>query len=262
MKRAGSPLLVVCLLVGVVGCGNHLRRELLESELRNREIHNRELKDELQRHEHHSDALQREINSLRQKSKITPEQAAQTFTLRRIALGRMTGGVDNDKTPGDEALQVYLEPYDGDDHVIKAPGQVQIDVLQITSEGMKVPLSTWDIGPEQLRRSWRSGLLSSGYVLVLPWKVTPMTQNVRVVARLTLSDGRTFEADRDVKIRLSQPRPLLVPPHDELAPPPRKLEGFEPVRLRPATSATPSDWRPALSDWRPASPNDEAGSIR
>ena len=44
--------------------------------------------------------------------RISPEMASQTYTLRSLALGRQTGGYDNDDIPGDEALQVGVEPPD------------------------------------------------------------------------------------------------------------------------------------------------------
>src|SRR5439155_24466275 len=54
-----------------------------------------------------------------------------------------------------------------------------------------------------LRKTWRSGLLSSGYQVVLPWKAWPSSEKLRVTARFTLVDGRSFEADKDVSIRLT-----------------------------------------------------------
>jgi len=58
---------------------------------------------------------------------------------------------------------VVIEPRDYDDHSIKAPGTVHISVLEITPQGVKTPLCSWDISAEQLRQNWRQGLLSTGY---------------------------------------------------------------------------------------------------
>ena len=189
----------------LAGCKN---RELVENELRARDIQYREALDELGRSEAQNQAMQRELDALRQGARVTPEQAAQMFGIRRIVLGRTTGGYDNDGLPGDEALQVVIEPRDAADHSIKAPGRVQILALEINFQGVKTPIGEWSIGPEQLRQTWKQGLLSTGYVLILPWKTPPQSENLRIIARLAMPDGRVYEVDKDVKVRLLPGRGL------------------------------------------------------
>src|SRR5437870_3140659 len=132
-----ATLFVLCGLL--VGCGWR-NRELLENELRAKEIQYNELRDEHERTEHYNRSLEREVNSLHQGEKILPEQAAQTFGLKRITLGRMTAGVDTDNKAGDDALQVVVEPRDGADHLVKAPGTLHVLALQVDSQGIKTPL--------------------------------------------------------------------------------------------------------------------------
>lgn len=223
----------------VVGCRN-TNQELLESELRARDFQLRELKDEFAKTRHVNQALLYENAALRQHMPVSPEHAAQTFGLRRLVLGRLTGSIDKDGLPGDDVLEVHLEPRDSDDHLIKAPGQLQVLALEISPEGLKTAIGSWDIGPEELRRAWRSGLLSTGYVLHLTWQKRPMAETVRVIARLVLSDGRAFEADRDIRVRPTahMPRPMMPPADVELPlPPPRKLDPHTPEPL------TPMHWR-------------------
>ena len=206
MRRRRGLLLGLALLLGSAGCRNC---DLVEAELRTLERDLTELKGELFRSEAHNEALQREMRNLRQGAvKATPEEASQQFTLRQIVLGRGTGGYDKDNCPGDDALQVVLEPRDGDGHAVKASGSLYVEVVEINREGLKTFLSSWDVPPEQLRRTWRSGFLSSGYDVVLPWKAWPNSDKLRVVARFSLADGRTFEADKDVTIRLTPAAPL------------------------------------------------------
>jgi hypothetical protein len=206
--------------LGAVGCRNC---DLVEAELRTRENEMRELKAELFHITAQNEALHREMSLLRQGGPaLPPELAGQTCTIKQIVLGRQTGGYDYDDCPGDEALQVALEPRDVDDHTIKAPGALHVDALQIDPAGLKVPLCSWDVRPDQLRRTWRSGLLSTGYQVVLPWKTWPTTEKLRIVARFTLADGRVFEADKDVTIHLvpaAKRKPLPGPPLEEVTEP-------------------------------------------
>lgn len=228
--RAVLTVLCPLFVLSAVGCRNNC--ELVEAELRTRERDLRELRDELCRTEAYNEALERELRALRQGgvSHVYPEEASQKYALQSVVLGRQTGGVNNDDCPGDEALQVVLEPRDPDGHAIKAPGALQVTILEVSREGQKVPLCSWQVAPDQLRRSWRGGLWSTGYFVVLPWKKWPTTEKLRVVAQLTLSDGRTFEADKDITVRLipeahRQPLPLEAAEPATPLPPPRKLEG-------------------------------------
>src|SRR6266542_678556 len=95
-------VLLVPLLFTSAGCRN--KTDVLEIELRTREHLYRDLLEEHQRSEGRITALQLEIEALRKGSKLTPEQAASTYGLRRIVLGRATGEIDNDSVPGDELL--------------------------------------------------------------------------------------------------------------------------------------------------------------
>jgi hypothetical protein len=222
-------------LLALAGCRNHC--DLVEAELRTREMQLIDLRTERDHLFSHNEALQREIVALRGGSpfKMSPEEAAQTFTLRSLVLGRQTGGLDDDGKPGDEALQVHVEPRDNDGHPIKAPGVLIIRAVEITPEGLKKPLCSWELSGDNLRRTWKNGLLSTGYYMVLPWKAWPTNEKVRVVAQFTLSDGRTFEAEKDVTVRLvplAQRRPPLELPPDAggegpALPPPRKSDGTD-----------------------------------
>jgi hypothetical protein len=265
MKHTRVSLLcwpIIALTIVAGGCHNC---DLVEAELRSRESDLLRLRGDLYRAESENAALHRELHDVRQGAGVAliPELASQTYPVRQVVLGRLTGGYDEDDCPGDEALQVVLEPRDADGHALKAPGFVRIVVLEITPEGLKAPLSSWDISPDQLRRTWRDGLLSTGYHVVLPWKAWPASNRLRVVAQFTLADGRLFEAEKDVTVHLPPaayrkplPRPaireemgpdLSVPeapaprPLDERKAPPAGSEGgglsrgpvllLKPVRL-------------------------------
>jgi hypothetical protein len=232
--------------------------DLVEAELRTKERLLREARDELCKAELFNEALVNELRCIRPQSHapISPEQASQIYTLKEITLGRTTGGHDSDGIAGDEALHVLLEPRDPDGHAVKAPGAVRVEAAQVSPEGIKAPLCFWDVSPVELRRSWRSGLFSNGYDLILPWKVMPTSDKVRVTVRLSAADGRVFEADKDVAIRLGgegvpKHGPVFGPEGIEIMPPPDALPAprLAPVdqgpELQPATRTglKPADWQ-------------------
>ena len=157
-----------------------------------------------------------------------------TLALKEIALGNGTGGANNNHQHGDEALQVVLVPKDDDGSAVKVPGRVVILGFEIAPNGTKVPIGRWDVAPENLRRYWRSGLLATGYYLLMQWDKPPTTEKLRIAVRMTTLDGRVFETDRDVTVR-----PMIgVPqPPTEVLPPPTISE-------RPAVRIGRDPFRP------------------
>jgi hypothetical protein len=181
-------------------------------------------------------ALMREMQGTRpgytvESAPQFPSPSTLSYSVKKITLGRLTGGYDDDGWPGDEALEVALEPRDPDDHTIKAPGTLFVSVLAIDPQGQKVPIGSWKVEPDELRRTWKAGLLGTGYHVILPWKGPPPSKKIRIIARFALPDGRTLEAEKDVTIRPPTelkpgPAPVIVPdgPQIEEAPPPARTE--------------------------------------
>lgn len=244
--------MALSLVAAAQGCRHN--KDLLENELRDRDKQYREALEELGKAEHRSDAQQREIEALRRGATISPELAAQTFGLKRITFGRGTGGVNNDSAPGDEALQIVLEPRDSDDHIIKAPGVLYVLAVEVNTQGLKTPFSSWTVPEAKLRQSWKQGLLNTGYSLILPWLNLPQTENVRVVARLVTPDGRIFETDKDIRVHLvpGAPRRPEGPPLDCPIPPgavdPFALPAGHAAAHSPAATTSASRWQAAPLD--------------
>lgn len=236
------------LITGLGGCRAN-KCGPIEAELRAREDDVRVLRDELDRSEFINQALSRELCAVRgQPGPLgVIEKPSEPYPVRSIRLGRGTSGRAAD-CGGDDALQVQVEPIDCDGQTLKAPGCLYVEAIEVTKEGLKRVLSTWEVPQEELRRKYQNGLINSGYMLTLPWKTPPSTEKLRVLARFTLVDGRVFEADKDITVRVLPehkrrtitapvmpaptpvPKPMLPAPMETVpekpAPPPEKaVEG-------------------------------------
>jgi hypothetical protein len=206
--RVFAAGVVISLLL--TGCKSNKRYDLLEAELRTR---NRELAEARQALDQ-SRTINRAYESA-QGSALpgTPVHPVSAGTgagcpVREIALGRGTGGVDDDGAPGDECLMVVIVPTDEDRSAVKVPARATVAAWEVTTQGIKTPIGAWEVPADRLRPTWRSGLLATGYFVSLPWQTYPTTNKVRVAVRLTTTDGRVFEADRDV---LVNPVPQAIP---------------------------------------------------
>jgi hypothetical protein len=233
MRWPRALLIGTALLAPLSGCRSC---DQVERALRGREIELRETKEELERQQAINHALQLEVDALHAPSGVPgveTDKPAAAYPVRSLVLGNQTGGVEDGGTCGDQALQVIVQPKDADNSVIKVPGSLIVQAIEVTPQGLKRPLSTWEVTPDQLSRTWRDGLLSKGYALTFPWKIWPSTEKLRVVVQMRLQDGRLFEADRDVTVhlpppsqrRVLPPEPPADPPKEEPLPKPRPAEG-------------------------------------
>jgi hypothetical protein len=276
MVRRRCLAFLAGLFLLIAGC--HIQNcELVETALRDRECKLRELSEELDRLRGQNASLERELGVVRttDSSKVvmpSPELASQTYTLTTLELGMQTGGYNNDRVAGDEMLQVVVIPKDPDKHAIKAPGTLDVFAYEITQEGIKNPIGSWRVSPDQLRKTWSNNILASAYFVRLPWKAFPTLKKMRVLTRFTLNDNRRFEAEKDFEVMLVEPQdqkiqpcdypdvPLImesVPsgPAEMTLPMPRKAEppvappSEGPVIPAPKTTTaeTASHWQPAQS---------------
>ena len=268
------PWLSVCLLtlVLITGCQNQ-RQELVESELRCMVQRIEELEKERARLKGEVGQLESELDTQQRKAAKAPQPTGATLIVKRITLGRLTGGYRKDPAIlHDDALQVLLEPRDADGASVKAPGTVHIDAYELTPEGLKAPLSGWDITSGELRRTWDAPLIGGPcYRIELPWKAWPTTERLKVVVRFTTLDGQPFEVEKEVDVRLPERRlrsqPTTIPgpplPTDTVPTLPPPASGPVPTDraplilpecppgAAPAPMLSPGPVLP-LSSWRPA----------
>jgi hypothetical protein len=202
---------LLLLLTGLLtGCRSNKRYDGIEAELRSKDRELAETRAALER----SQNLNRAYDQSQRAAPSVPGMPVGASNaacgIREIVLGRGTGGVDEDGLPGDESLMVVIVPRDEDRSEVKIAGRAQIAAWEVTPQGLKNPIGSWDIPAERLRPTWRNGLMSTGYFVALPWQTYPTTYKVRVAVRFTTTDGNTFEADRDLTVR---PVPQAVPRH-------------------------------------------------
>lgn len=223
LRRAAFLLPVACLLLagcrGLRGIGKpDDRYELLTAELRTRERELIEARAELEHLRLLAQTYQRQTPHM--PACPTPAFGATggvpTLPVREITLGSGTGGVDDDGQPGDESLTVVVVPRDDDGTAVKVPARVTVTAFEVTPQGLKFPIGRWEVPPDQVRRTWRTGILGSGYFVPLQWDKLPATGRVRVVAQVQTLDGQAFEADKDVTVRplpgAGVRGPTVIPP--------------------------------------------------
>jgi outer membrane murein-binding lipoprotein Lpp len=202
-------------LAALAGCRSNTKYDGIEAELRTRNRELEETQRQLQRARELNRAYEQTRPAIPAGEAPPPLFPGTGCSIREVQLARGTGGVDDDAIPGDEYLMAVLVPSDEDRSPIKAPGRAAIAAWEYGPDGIKHLVGAWDISPEQLRPTWRSGLLATGYFIPLQWQKCPTYTKVRVAVRFTTVDGRTYEADRDISVK----PPLAAFPATPVAPP-------------------------------------------
>jgi hypothetical protein len=238
----------LCLLAGCRGATKaDVRADALEAELRTRTRELEQSRLERDQLRGLAETYARQVQPGRPPFAPTygfaqHEGGQPTLPLRDISLANGTGGVDDDGQPGDESLMVVVVPKDDDGTAVKLPGRLTVSVSEINKQGLKTPIGRWEIPSDALRKTWRSGLLASGYFVPLKWDTAPGSDRIRVGVQFVTLDGKPFEADKDVGVKPlpgvgPHGSPLVIPPPGVPdRPPPAGAEELPPpaARLRPA----------------------------
>src|ERR1700691_2360910 len=101
-------LLIAVHFTSLIGCKPNKRYDLIEAELRTRE---RELADTRAALDQSRNLL-RAYETAQQRGAPGPQPGGPFLPVKEIALGRGTGGLDEDGAPGDEGLMVVVVPKD------------------------------------------------------------------------------------------------------------------------------------------------------
>lgn len=134
--------------------------------------------------------------------RLPDDRVAALFTTHGIRFNRLTGGADLDPArPGDDAVKVYLEPFDQDGQPLKAAGSVLIETFDLAAGETRLGRCEFDVAAA--RAAWVSGGLLYEYVFACPFQTPP--QHADITIKATFTDEltrRRFTAQKLVKINL------------------------------------------------------------
>lgn len=194
-------------VLAVSGCVARGNVDVLEAELRDQEDRLFTLQSQLQSTRHDLAATERETDSLRQQladrgeKTLAPEQADAVFSAVGLRFRNLlTGTLDRDGKPGDDAVNVVIEPHDADGGTVKLPGAMRFELVE--ADGLR-SVGQWEFTAEETRDRWRNGLMGEGFVFRLNWESPPQKERVWLRAELTTVDGRRFTATRELKVELA-----------------------------------------------------------
>lgn len=221
LARAGRLLTAViaaCALGGCLGARGDI--EAVEAQLRQQQDRADQYVRELSQVRQELDVARQEADLLRRQMADSGGQALPAefteslFRVQRLQFNSlMSGGRDRDGQPGDDVLVAVLTPVDEHGDLVKLPGSIELEALDLTRPEGERQVGKWTFDAAQSRELWKSGLFSAGYQVEVPWQ-RPPSEELLLLAKLTTADGRQFDATQPVKVELAQsdsPRPIATP---------------------------------------------------
>ncbi|MBN1942030.1 MAG: hypothetical protein JW849_01935 [Phycisphaerae bacterium] len=127
------------------------------------------------------------------------------FTVASIEIGRHSGGIDVDKEPGQDAVRVFLRPLDKDGHVLKAAGDVKIQLFDLAQPEDKTLFAEYTYSVKDIGKYWAGGLLANQYSFQCPFPDDSPPEHPEINLRVTFTDyltGRSFTSQKLLKISL------------------------------------------------------------
>ena len=195
------------LAVLACGCFSRSGTDLLQARIRDQEVHLADAErqvattqTELAKARREADGLRTEL-AKRGSSGTTAEQTEALVRVTKLQIhSLLSGGVNKDEQPGDDAFVAQLAPVDVDGEVVKLPGQIELTLLDpAVAEGQR-EVGRWNFTVEECRQHWTRGLTGAGYQFTVPLAASPAHDSLVLHAKLTTVDGRSFDASQIVRV--------------------------------------------------------------
>ena len=116
-----------------------------------------------------------------------------------IAFGRFTRGYDDNDDGRDDGVTVYLILRDRQRDVVKAAGQVRIELWDLAQPAGKRELARREFDLKTLPKHWLGGLGANHFKFQIPWPEKDPPAHPHLTLKLTFTSaltGRPFEIQK------------------------------------------------------------------
>ena len=204
MTREFAALTAALLIGGgfvccAAGCSSGRRTDALEARLRVQEDRLLETTDALENARTEAANARRTVARLQAESQRPAAPADAPAKLAFASL--LTGGIDEDGVPGDEAIRAVIQPLTEDGVAVRSPGRLEVELLDVAAAPEDRVRGRWTLEGEELHEQWDDGLFASGYTLELSPESDDLPRDSLLIARFQTPDGRQVESTRTVRLR-------------------------------------------------------------
>jgi hypothetical protein len=170
--------------------------------------------------------------------------------LARLVIHPSSRGVDLDNQPGDEGIELLVQPLDRSGRLHPVSGSMIVRIMESESENTSRQIGLWEFSAEEIDEFWiGSSSPERGILLHLPWNGLPPTQGpLTVLAEYSIAVGPSVSTSSSITVEPA-PRayaldhPLMVRWLEQDS---RWEDGTSDSVTTPAT-----DGRASAPQWRP-----------
>jgi hypothetical protein len=241
----GMSALMLC------GCLARGNVDLLQARLRQQQEYVAEVERRAEVAQAELKRSQREAEQLRtelaQSGKRTAaaEQTESLVRASKLQINTLvSGGLNRDSSPGDDALVAFFSLVDDDGEAIKLPGNVEMTLLDPSLPEPNREVGRWVFSAEACRSKWTRGFTGSGYQFTVPLETPASHEQLVLNVKLTTSDNRVFDATQLVRVGAGAEAQAarIALPADGAEPLPLDDINDPPPPPAPAQNATAQDW--------------------
>ena len=175
------------------------------------------------------------------------DQNKELQEITEVVINRLaTQGHNIDGLPGDEGLDLLIQPRSADGQVQLSTGELTVSVIDPTQTSDRQRIGLWKFVESETELFFANNELGSyGILLHLPWdQQTPVNKNLTVHVRFVPPSGQTFETTTQIQIE---------PPQSDYSPDDPLVTGWTRSDSRWGTGPSSSSKRnrssPTASEW-------------
>jgi hypothetical protein len=162
-----------------------------------------ETKGQLEQAQKENQQLKQQVETLTRQP--GDKKAEAIYQVQSVRIGNYTNIYDEDKDGNKEKLVVYVSPIDETGDAIKAAGEVNVQLWNLSKASANALLAEWTMGANELKKTWLNSIFSSGYRM--SFDVTEATKDLTagktgLTVKVTFMDylsGKTFTEQKAIK---------------------------------------------------------------
>ena len=199
--RTVIVILACCLLAGTAGCESAAGRKIpLSEQVKILKEENSQLTHQIEQSRAEKKQLEEQIKTLSGlKSK---SELGNLYDLQKVKITRYTNLYDKNKDGKKETLIVYIQPLDGEDDVIKANGEAEVQLWDLNKDNTPELLGEWHVGPNELKKLWFAAFVTINYRLSFDVGDKIDKASYPLTVKVTFTDyltGKVFREQRVIR---------------------------------------------------------------
>ena len=192
-------------MLGLIGgCESQNGQSSLVEELEGLKQKRKELSLQLKESESENKQLKEQIATL---AGLGPEvKLGNLYKLQSVKISSFTNFYDKDKDGKKEKLIVYIQPIDQDGDIVKAAGNVEVQLWSLDNKAENALLGDWDIGAKELRKLWYATMMTINYRLMFDVDPSIGESKDSLTVKIAFTDyltGKVFKEQRAIKRQLT-----------------------------------------------------------